>query len=132
MVDWVERVIAGFVAALGGVIWYWVKIQDRRDENNALKFTALNERLTDFELNHVTRTTIIQIESDWKDEINLLREERKEERLESRQALADIKRSIDENEQRNANTRHEIRDSVHAIALQLASLNARRGESDKP
>lgn len=125
MIDWVERIIAGFVAALGGVIWYWVKIQDKRDESNATRFNSFNERLTDFELSHVTRTTITEIEKEWKEEINLLREERKEERQESRQALADIKRSIDENEQRNASTRHEIRDSVHAIALQLASLNSK-------
>jgi len=82
------------------------------------------ERLQD---NSVTR-------SELKENMALMREERQSMHQENQNHLDRIEKIIGENEQRDSQTRHDIRETVHAMSLQLAVLTTerRRQRGDPP
>lgn len=51
-----------------------------------------------------------------------LREDRLEQHHENRASLERIEHKIDENEARASKTRHDTKDEVHALAMQLAVI----------
>lgn len=142
--DWLEKAFIWLLSLIGGLLAlilgfgrYWVHKNDIRHDSHSDKLSKMNERMTDFEANRVTRDTLIRIENDWRDEIRLLRDDRKsthedyklllsELRKSSENRLERIETKIDQNEKRNSDSRHDIRDKVQAIALQVAVISGDR------
>lgn len=130
----------GMLTGLVALIWHSDQEKHRERKRDTEK---LRSDFTDLELNCVSDATLTEVKQEWFRQLELTRVERKEMHEENKRAVAELRRSsdtflqrieakIDENERRDSQTRHDIRDSVHAIALQVAALSARaKHEAEK-
>lgn len=60
-----------------------------------------------------------------------MREDRMEQHHENRAYLERIEHKIDENEARASKTRHDTKDEVHALAMQLAVISRQDRRNDR-
>jgi hypothetical protein len=81
-----------------------------------------SERIDNLEKNAVTHTHL-------ENTLREMREDRLEQHHENRASLERIEHKIDENEARASKTRHDTKDEVHALAMQLAVIQ-RNGRRD--
>lgn len=104
----------GIIAALG---WAWALIAwfGKRDVKR------YDEGLKDIEQLKLTMVTRMQLDSTMAE----FRSERREMHRENQNLLTQIRETIDSNEERDAKTRHDIRDEVHVLVSKSAVLDKR-------
>jgi hypothetical protein len=95
------------------IIGYFIREQLR--ENKVL-LQRHGERLDGFDRCFVTREELEKT-------LTQMRADRLEHHHENRASLERIEHKIDENETRASRTRHDTKDEVHALAMQLAVIS---------
>ena len=96
-----------------------VRIDDHEIRLRAVETDRVTHRDID-ELRQSLTASVVHACNRIEENLNNVNRERQEQHEENREQLGVIMQKIDENEERSSNSRHAIRDEVHALALKMA------------
>lgn len=95
MNEYAEKIIYGLLTIVGGIFaWAWNKNEKRHDGHDA-EFRTVGQQIRIVEQESISRDTITRIENDWRDEVKLLRDERKDNHAENSKRLDKIDEKLD-------------------------------------
>lgn len=95
MSEYAEKMIYGLLSILCGMgLWLW-NWNSRRHDGHDIIHKDIYQQIRGIEQASITRDTIIRIENDWRDEVKLLRDERKDNHKENSRRLDNLDAKLD-------------------------------------